>query len=126
VSHLLSTLNKALGTFEDHLSSVQRSYCDAQTGLAKALQARYTQQKQQQQQQRGQTGFTAAGVAGATDDSGNGNSGSSSSDDYACFEYFNAKAVQDVCARQLLEHIQRYEVYWRVTLEGGSHARMCC
>ncbi len=40
VSHLLATVNEVLATFENHLTAVQRGYCDAQGRYARELQNR--------------------------------------------------------------------------------------
>lgn len=40
-------------------------------------------------------------------------------DDYEYFEFLNAAELQEICAKQLLGHMQRYEVYWRIKLEGS-------
>ena len=99
IAHLLATLNEVLTTFECHLTSIQRGYCDVQGRYARSLQQRHVSRD------RG-NGLDSTSLDSNTDD------------DYCYFEYLNASEVQDICAKQLLGHLQRYEVYWRVKLEG--------
>lgn len=108
IAHLLATLNEVLTTFECHLTSIQREYCDAQGRYARSLQQRHVN-----------SNCGGSGLDNAPSDS------SSEDDDYCYFEYLNASEVQDICAKQLLGHLQRYEVYWRVKLEGWYFPDLC-
>lgn len=95
----METLTKALETFDLHLVSIQREFCDKQSKYARALQQRHIAQRK------------------AADEGGLVHKSSTNLDDFEYFEYLNAQEVQDLCAKQLMEHVQRYEVFWRIKLE---------